>query len=68
MSRTYFCRLKNCQHPPVNGSAPDNFCPSCQKATLWRTEPWIFIQLDMPTWDLTVNDKRFLRSRGISPE
>jgi hypothetical protein len=70
MSRVYFCRLKNCQHPPVNGGPPpDNWCPSCEKITLWRTEPWIFISLDSPKgYVLTEKDREFLLVQKIKPE
>lgn len=61
--RLFYCAVKNCQVPAVNGSAPGNMCPTCRGVTVWRTEPW-----PRYPYEVTFNDRRFLRSLRIKAD
>jgi hypothetical protein len=67
MSRELWCRHAGCGrvHESLAGEVP-RICPFCERAASWTTVP----PPEDPKveWELTPNDKRFLRSIRVNAE
>jgi hypothetical protein len=73
MPRTIYCRHEHCgeQVDIVAGQFPA-VCPGCERVAKWSTTPGNVVKERRKgprvPWDLSRNDRRFLRSLRIDPE
>lgn len=66
MVRTLWCRLCSVGYASVAGDVP-RICPGCDRETVWTTMAPVS---DVPrfAWELTFNDRRFLKTIRIDAE
>jgi hypothetical protein len=64
MARTLWCSCCDAGYLSVGGDVPRQ-CPHCGTFTVWRTLAPMDAKTPRATWELTPNDRRFLKSLRI---